>query len=456
MKKLFLVLFVVVAVGSFTTRNANAQFIGPSTETFPGITATVSTMPSGLYKVDFSGMISGIPAGFNVSPYFIISTGPIIPGPVGSSWTTTGTTVATRFFSGYPVGIIAPGGTFTASYLSGTVPSSSDFLHCNTVYHYMFQGRSDRVGTLTVGYFYSPDQTFTTPVCLPSVTTDAATLSSITATSATINGTVTDLGGASVVSAAGFQLTTDASFVSGGWYGAVSVPLSTSITTVPSTFYKNVTGLSCNTTYHFRAYATNYIGTTSGSGMTFTTLPCGSPSVATISALPLGATSAVLEGMLTGFGGGTGVVVGFDYGLSSSYGSTTPTISFPSLGYFTRTVTGLTCGTTYNYRATATSSAGGATGANATFTTASCSSLVTWIGALTVSFADSIGYGFSRNDDLSVIAADSCSILSTGGQATGVTGVDMNGSKVCRIPITTPLGQKLSNYFSQLPAKAVQ
>ncbi len=43
-----------------------------------------------------------------------------------------------------------------------------------------------------------------------------------------------------------------------------------------------LTGLSCGTTYHFRAVASNAQGTTLGNGGTFTTLPCTPPPVCTV------------------------------------------------------------------------------------------------------------------------------------------------------------------------------
>ncbi len=96
----------------------------------------------------------------------------------------------------------------------------------------------------------------------PTVETDSAT--SITATTATLGGILTDTGGA-LATVEGFS------------YGETT---SYDTTTLNSgsfdvgAFSASLTGLVCATTYHFRAYATNPVGTGDGSDMTFTTAAC--------------------------------------------------------------------------------------------------------------------------------------------------------------------------------------
>jgi hypothetical protein len=100
----------------------------------------------------------------------------------------------------------------------------------------------------------------------PTVTTTAA--SSITTTTATAGGNVTSDGGNAVTSR-------------GTCYSTSANPTSpcTSDGTGTGAFTSSLTGLTASTTYHIRAFATNGIGTTYGSDLTFTTAtPPTSPS----------------------------------------------------------------------------------------------------------------------------------------------------------------------------------
>jgi hypothetical protein len=101
----------------------------------------------------------------------------------------------------------------------------------------------------------------------PSVTTYAAT--GVSPTSATLNGNLTSLGTASSVQVV-FEWGTDTS------YGSTTAPLGM---TAIGTFSAELTGISANTTYHFRAKAAGD-GTTYGDELTFSTpaLPPESPS----------------------------------------------------------------------------------------------------------------------------------------------------------------------------------
>ncbi len=96
----------------------------------------------------------------------------------------------------------------------------------------------------------------------PTVSVQAASL--VTATTTTLNGTITDTGNANPT-IKGFQYGTTTS------YG-----LSTSTTGSYSTgaYSMTVQNLLCNTTYHVRAYATNSVGTGNSSDTTFTTSAC--------------------------------------------------------------------------------------------------------------------------------------------------------------------------------------
>ncbi len=115
--------------------------------------------------------------------------------------------------------------------------------------------------TNSAGTGYGPVVSFKTPVDLPAVTTTAVT--EITKTSAKSGGSVTYDGGGTVT-AKGLVWSLDAdpdltdNVIAGG--------------TGTATFVSNLTGLTVNTTYHIRAFATNSAGTAYGSDIAFTTL----------------------------------------------------------------------------------------------------------------------------------------------------------------------------------------
>lgn len=101
-----------------------------------------------------------------------------------------------------------------------------------------------------------------TGTTVPTVTTQAA--SAVSATSVTGNGTITSEGTASST-ARGFVYGASTS------YGATTTE---SGTFGAGAFTASITGLTCGTTYHYAAYATNTFGTGYASDTTFTTSQC--------------------------------------------------------------------------------------------------------------------------------------------------------------------------------------
>ena len=196
----------------------------------------------------------------------------------------------------------------------------------------------------------------------PTVTTGAA--SSITSVSATLNGTANPNG---LPTMAHFEWGTTASY--GNSTSAQSLGSGTSSASVNAA----ISGLSPNTTYHFRLVASNSAGTTQGSDRTFTTTSNPTPpTVTTLVASAVGTTTATLNGSVNPHGLTT--TDHFEWGLTTSYGNTTPN---QSAGSGTGTVSmnagisGLAPGTTYHFRAIGSNSAGTAYGADLTFTTGS-------------------------------------------------------------------------------------
>ncbi|MCX6286525.1 MAG: hypothetical protein NTY96_05375 [Bacteroidetes bacterium] len=115
-----------------------------------------------------------------------------------------------------------------------------------------------------VGTAYGNEYIFITQsaATLPTLTTTAAT--NITQTTATSGGNVTFDGGSSV-SARGVCWSTTSN--------PTTTNSHTSDGSGTGTFVSNLTGLTANTLYYVRAYATNGVGTAYGNEVTFTTLP---------------------------------------------------------------------------------------------------------------------------------------------------------------------------------------
>jgi YVTN family beta-propeller protein len=95
------------------------------------------------------------------------------------------------------------------------------------------------------------------------------------------------------------------------------------------------------------------------------------------SASSIGQTTATLNGTVTSTGGATVTTRGFNYGLTTGYGTVASESGSFSTGVYTQSLTGLTCGTLYNYQAFGTN-ASLLTGnsSNATFTTSACDVVV--------------------------------------------------------------------------------
>ncbi|GAI69536.1 unnamed protein product, partial [marine sediment metagenome] len=119
-------------------------------------------------------------------------------------------------------------------------------------------------------------------------------------------------------------------------------------------FSQAITGLLPNTTYHFRAFATGF-GTSYGADRIFVTA-INSAILATVTTDPAtgrGAIAATVNGTLNQ-DGGEACVCGFEWGLSTEYGTVTPIESKTTGETFSQVIGGLVPGTTYHFRAFAT------------------------------------------------------------------------------------------------------
>ena len=172
--------------------------------------------------------------------------------------------------------------------------------------------------------------------------------STITTTSATLNGTVNPN---SSLTAAWFQWGTSTN------YGNLTAPTGMGSGTNALPLSAPLVGLTPGVTYHYRVAATNSNGAAYSSDGSFTTL--GPPEVWTLSATAVTATNATLNGTVNPRGYPTGAW--FQWGTTTSYGNLTAATDMGGgTGDLPLSVAlaGLTLGATYHFRVAATNSCG--------------------------------------------------------------------------------------------------
>jgi len=225
-----------------------------------------------------------------------------------------------------------------------------------------------------------------------------STISSITSTSAGAGGNISSDGGAAV-SARGLV------------YGTTSNPtLSNTVLTIGSGtggFSGTISGLTPNTTYYVRAYATNSAGTGYGNEISFQTLPVAVPTVITTDASGITQTTVTSGGTISNDGGSNVTERGIVFGTSTNPTTTnTKVTSGSGTGSFNVNVTALTPNTTYYIRAYAINSAGTGYGNNTTFqTTVPAVPSLTTRELLNITNTTATGGGSVTNDGGSSITA---------------------------------------------------
>jgi len=207
--------------------------------------------------------------------------------------------------------------------------------------------------------------TESTVASLPTVTTTAA--SNIAATTATAGGNVTADGDATVTTRGVCWSTSESPTVSNTQ--AVSG-------TGTGSYSCSLTGLTANTTYYLRAFATNSVGTSYGEQVSFTTSSPTAPVVTTTAASSISSSTATSGGNVTSDGGSTVTAKGICWSTSTSptIDLTTKTTNGTGTGSFSSSITGLTVGVTYYVRAWATNAIGTSYGSEITFTTTDATS----------------------------------------------------------------------------------
>jgi hypothetical protein len=208
--------------------------------------------------------------------------------------------------------------------------------------------------------------TFTTTSNKPPViTTEAAT--DVLSTTATLNGSVDPEGA---------ETTYEFEYGVSTLYGSKSEAGKVSSGFTPQKVNKSISGLSPETTYHYRIVAKSSHGiATPGADKTFKTsaTPGKPPTVTTEAATDVLATNVTLNGSVNPEGAET--TYEFEYGTSTSYGKKSESGKLAagfSAQKVNKPVTGLAPETTYHYRVVAKNIYGSATpGADKTFTTSS-------------------------------------------------------------------------------------
>ncbi len=232
---------------------------------------------------------------------------------------------------------------------TGAFSAAITSLTAGQLYHF-------RAKAVSAGYpdTYSADMTFTVSTQAPQVTTTDQDPTQVSNNSALASGNLASMGSATSVDVF-FEYGLDTN------YGNST---STQTLATAGSFSISITGLNPGINYHFRARANGGLsGNATGTDKTFTTKT--GPGVTTVA--PTGTdiltTTAVLRGNLTSLGTATSAGLSFQYGPDTNYGSSITAIPASSAAptAFTATITGLTPGATYHFRAVAD---GGASGTN--------------------------------------------------------------------------------------------
>ncbi len=198
-------------------------------------------------------------------------------------------------------------------------------------------------------------------VTIPLISTSMVT--NITSTTASCGGTVTSDGGAAIT-ARGIC-----------WSTAVDPTLtdfkSSDGSLGTGSYNCNIFGLTGNTTYYVRAYASNSSGTGYGDMKSFTSSEVSYTSI-TKPAEVIDTASAILHGSVNA--NNLSVIVTFEYGFTTGYGNTISALQSPVTGngetIVNADIAGLLAGTTYHFRVKSQNSLGGIEyGEDLTFTT---------------------------------------------------------------------------------------
>jgi uncharacterized protein (TIGR02145 family) len=369
--------------------NVTARGVCWSTTTGPTVALTTKTT-NGSGKGIFSSTITGLSSG---TPYFIrayatnqygTSYGAEIPftaakaplattnpatligmtvatlnGTVNANGSSTTVTFEYGLTTSYGTTITATPGTVTGS-TDANLLANITGLNPGTTYHFRV------VAVNSGGQATGNDQTFVT-IQVPGTSTQAAT--NITTVSATLNGIVNANNSSTIVT---FEYGTTTAY--GSSVAATPSPVTGNSDTPVSA---SITSLTPGTTYHFRVRALSDGGEVFGSDQVFTTLKL--PDANALAATNITGTTATLNGTVNA--NNSQATVTFEYGLTTSYGSTATASPDQVTGSIATSVTaslsGLTQSTEYHYRVKAVSAAGTSFSGDLTFITSATPPTVT-------------------------------------------------------------------------------
>jgi len=218
------------------------------------------------------------------------------------------------------------------------------------------------------------------------ITTD---VTSITQTTSVSGGTITSDGASSIIARGVCWSTSDNPTITDN---------NTSDGTGTGNFTSNITGLSGNTTYSVRAYATNSIGTAYGNQVSFTTSPLP-PTITTIAPTSITATTCNSGGNISNDGGAPIIARGVCWNTTQNpITSNSKTEDGTGIGTFTSILTGLTKSTTYYLRSYATNLVGTNYGDEATFTTSDGVAQLSTVAVVPTSSSAAISGGVITTD----------------------------------------------------------
>ena len=232
-----------------------------------------------------------------------------------------------------------------------TAPSNGEWLDLTN-----FGGTLQRAFAIYPNFGKLPALSSTLPVC------STATVGDITLTGATVNSSVQSDGGFAV-SERGVCWSTSPG-------PTIALSTKTSDGAGLGDFVSSITGLSANTTYYVRSYATNSKGTSYGNEYFFTTLSTNTLAIiSTNNTSSLSTTSVSTGGNISADGGAPVTARGVCWSSSPSpdINLSTKTFDGTGTGNFTSTISGLTPNATYYVRAYAQNSVGVAYGNEISF-----------------------------------------------------------------------------------------
>ena len=254
-------------------------------------------------------------------------------------------------------------------------------------------------GTTGEMQFYNGSIWFSAVVTSPPVVT-TADVTSITATTATGNGTITNDNGLTIT-ARGVCYTSTAAT-------PTITDTKTTETGTVGTFTSALINLTATTTYNVRAYATTASGTFYGNQVSFATTNFDNPVVTTAAVTTITTTTATAGGSITNNNGRAITARGVCWSTVTT--PTLPgsnTVVAGTTGSFTSALSGLTDATLYYVRAYATTSAGTTYGTQVTFTTQSVAVATTAMSSITNTTASS-GGSVTNDSGVTILARGVC------------------------------------------------